>query len=86
MKVENNPSSNRPRHTLINLALLPKLWLTSRSVRRYALARNLPGLAFDHFGRKAGKKLLLHSPRSAIVQSLNPVSNVRYFEFEFALN
>ena len=72
--------------TLINLALLPKLWLTSRSARRYALAHHLPGLAFNDFGRKAGRKLLLHYPRSGIVSLLHPVTNVRYFEFEFALS
>lgn len=77
--------TNRPNHTLINLALLPKLWLTSRSVRRYAVARNLPGELFDHFGREVGKTMLLHSPRAALLYLLNPVSAVRYFEFEFAL-
>jgi SAM-dependent methyltransferase len=75
-----------PKHTLINLALLPKLWLTSKSVRRYALARNLPGLVFDQFGRKAGKKLFPRSPRAAIIYLINPMSATRYFEFEFAFN
>jgi SAM-dependent methyltransferase len=70
----------------LNLALLPKLWFTSRALGRYARAHHLPGAVFDNFGRKAGVRLLLRRPRVAIVYLLNPVSAVRYFEFEFALD
>jgi hypothetical protein len=85
-RIEVTLTSRRPSRALINMALLPKLWLTSWWVRHYAVARNLPGLAFDQFGRQAGKRLFLHSPREASVYLLNPVSAVRYFEFDFAMN
>jgi SAM-dependent methyltransferase len=56
----------------------------SASAIRYARRQNIPGLRFDRYGRRLGARLLLRGARGGASLLLNPVSIVRYFEFEFA--
>lgn len=51
----------------------------------YALAKGLPGLRFDLFGRGLALKSFFRvNWFSTLYLLLNPVSGVRYFEFDFA--
>jgi len=52
--------------------------------RQYAAERGLPGLIFFDFARSLAPKLALHANREFYSYLVNPVSCVRYFEFDFA--
>ena len=69
---------------LLQVFLLPYLFAKREYFWAKANKTNLPGLVFFEFGKSIGKCLLwkgLLSPKLLI----NPVSIVRYFEFEFVL-
>lgn len=61
-----------------------QLYIRSRSASNYAARNGAPGMEFDAFGRKLGRKLLLSGRKGGLEYLLTPVSNVRYFEFSFA--
>jgi len=52
----------------------------------YAMKRNIPSLAFDRLGRRLGA---MQATRGHLIRDLseilNPISLVRYFEFDFCL-
>jgi len=48
------------------------------------MGRKIPGILFDRFGRHLGSRLLFRRNKYGILLLLNPVSCVRYFEFDFA--
>jgi SAM-dependent methyltransferase len=62
----------------------PGLAYRSYCAFQYARERRIPGIAFDRFGRKLGARLLIRGKKCGILLLLNPVSCVRYFEFDFA--
>ena len=69
---------------LLQVLLLPYLLIKREYFWAKSIKTNLPGLVFFEFGKSIGKELLwkgLLSPKLLI----NPVSIVRYFEFEFVL-
>lgn len=61
-------------------------YLRGRAARYYALRAGVPGMEFDHFGRRVGRRLLLKGVGGAYTYLVNPVSIVRYFELPFALS
>jgi hypothetical protein len=63
---------------------LPLLAVESALALRHARRRGIPGLEFAAFGRKLGRRLLRRGQRQGLQYWLNPVSIVRYFEFDFA--
>lgn len=67
------------------LSLL-SLYKQSSSASKYAASNKCIGMVFDGFGRRLGKRLLLHRERLGLSYLLNPVSCVRYFEYQFALD
>jgi len=62
------------------------LLVRSLSAAWYARKRNIPGRAFDYYGRLVGIRLIGKGEFSeGITKVLNPLSIVRYWEFPFAL-
>ena len=70
----------KARHALRAPALMVRSYRSWRDGRK----ARIPGLEFDRFGRRLGIRLALsgHIDLGASYW-LNPVSNVRYFEFPF---
>lgn len=68
----------------LNYLLLPYLFLKEKFYWQKSYKNNLPGKDFYHFGKSISKKLLLKGIISPKL-FLNPVSIVRYFEYEFAI-
>jgi SAM-dependent methyltransferase len=69
-------------HTPIELA---RRYWTGRGAARYATARGLPGMEFDRYGRRVGRRLLARLAPGCAGYLVAPVSNLRYWEFPFAL-
>lgn len=61
-------------------------WLALRARRHlnYAAERGAPGVDFGYFGRSLGWRLLLGGAPWGLAWIANPVSVVRYFEYDFA--
>lgn len=66
-------------------APLARLRQLERAVRarRYGRIHGIPGLEFDAFGRRAALRLLRAGDRTGWTYLVNPVSIVRYWEFDF---
>lgn len=64
-------------------AQLPQLGVASVRAWVRARRRGIPGMDFDAFGRRLGLTLALRGHRAGVSLMLNPVSTVRYFEFDF---
>jgi len=60
-----------------------QLYARGQLALHYAMRTNMPGLEFNHFGRKIGFRLLLKGMRTGVRLSIAPVSSTRYFEFPF---
>jgi SAM-dependent methyltransferase len=59
-------------------------WRAAAAVR-HARKNGAPGLALDDYGRKLGRRLLLHGEiRKGVSHALHPVALSRYFEDAFA--
>lgn len=80
--------NNRPGGIFWSLRKFPVLIISfpvSLFCLVYAFAKGLPGLRFNLFGRGlAIKRLLRGSLFETFYLFLNPVSGIRYFEFDFA--
>ncbi|MCB2153948.1 class I SAM-dependent methyltransferase [bacterium] len=70
---------NQLRSLLTYLRFFPRAQWALREGRRLGL----PGLEFDRYGRSLGGKLGFRHPAVSCRLRLNPVSSVRYFEFDF---
>lgn len=60
--------------------------IRSQKAINYATKRGIPGLEFAQYGRRLGIRLLWNRLPGAGEYLLAPVSIVRYFEFDFALD
>ncbi|HUP14464.1 MAG TPA: hypothetical protein VM848_00160 [Acidimicrobiia bacterium] len=65
------------------LRTVPHLLARSQLARRYAIAHDIPGLVFNGYGRAVGLRLLIARQPLGWAYLINPVSIVRYWEFEF---
>lgn len=61
-----------------------RLYFKSLEAAAYAKKKRLIGGEFETYGRSLGRRLVERSSRAGVSFLLNPVSIVRYFEFDFA--
>ena len=71
-------------HTLFQILLFPVLLIKKKFFWAKTKKNKLPGIRFFEFGKLISRKLLMKGIISPKLL-LNPVSIVRYFEYEFAL-